>query len=166
MYFYKSREQCAYQFFTTFWVPKLKMVKEDGRAIQLTSAIPRVIKIVEIISCLFNAGSISFTALISKKSVANKVVIKQTMIPTELIMSGYNIEVNSWLSPKEEMEATTSAAQDDSAYEPKRSDPIPAISPTLSPTLSAITWKNKVDHSTITISDHKKDDCISKIIMG
>ena len=47
--------------------------------------------------------------------------------------------VKSWLIPKEEMEATTSAAHDASAYDPKRSDPIPAMSPTLSPTLSAIT---------------------------
>ena len=37
------------------------------------------------------------------------------------------------------MEATTRAAQEDSAYEPNRSDPMPAISPTLSPTLSAMT---------------------------
>jgi len=33
---------------------------------------------------------------------------------------------------------TTKAAHVDSAKDPKRSDPIPAISPTLSPTLSAI----------------------------
>ena len=43
-------------------------------------------------------------------------------------------EVNSTEVPE-----TTKAAQVDSAREPKRSDPIPAISPTLSPTLSAIT---------------------------
>lgn len=102
---------------------------------------PTVIRTVEIMSCFFNAGSISFTALISKKSVAKRVVIKQTRIPTELMSKGYNMEVNSWLIPNEEMEATTRAAQDDSAYEPKRSDPIPAISPTLSPTLSAMTYK-------------------------
>ena len=41
--------------------------------------------------------------------------------------------------PKEEIEATTNAAQDDSAKEPNRSEPIPAMSPTLSPTLSAMT---------------------------
>ena len=73
----------------------MKIVKEDGRATQLTTATPTVIRMVEMMSCLFNAGSISFTALISKKSVANKVVIKQTMIPTELIIRGYNIGVNS-----------------------------------------------------------------------
>ena len=38
-----------------------------------------------------------------------------------------------------EVAPTTRAAQVDSAREPKRSEPIPAISPTLSPTLSAIT---------------------------
>ena len=48
--------------------------------------------------------------------------------------------VKSWLIPKEEIEATTRAAHDASAYDPKRSDPIPAMSPTLSPTLSAITY--------------------------
>lgn len=47
--------------------------------------------------------------------------------------------VKSWLIPKEDMEATTRAAHDASAYDPKRSDPIPAMSPTLSPTLSAMT---------------------------
>lgn len=109
------RQNKAYQFFTTFCVPKLKIVKVDGSAIQETIAIPIVIRTVEIMSCFFNAGSISFTAFISKKSVANKVVIKQTRIPTELMMRGYNIAVNSWLIPKEEIEATTSAAQDDSA---------------------------------------------------
>lgn len=114
-------------------------MKDDGRAIQLIIAIPTVMRTVEMISCFFKAGSISLTALISKKSVANRVVIKQIMMPIELMRRGYNIEVNSWLIPNEEMEATTRAAQDDSAYEPKRSDPIPAMSPTLSPTLSAIT---------------------------
>lgn len=115
------------------------MVKEDGSAIQEAIAIPIVIRTVDMISCLFSAGSISFTALISKKSVANNVVIKQTRIPMELTMSGNNIAVNSWLIPKDEIEATTRAAHDASAYEPNRSDPIPAMSPTLSPTLSAIT---------------------------
>ena len=121
----------------------MKIVKDDGRASQLIIAIPTVMSAVEMISCLFNAGSISLTALISKKSVAKRVVIKQTRMPIELISRGYNIAVNSWLIPKEEMEATTRAAQDDSAYEPKRSEPIPAISPTLSPTLSAITYETK-----------------------
>ena len=49
--------------------------------------------------------------------------------------------MKSWLIPKDEIDATTRAAQEDSAYDPKRSDPIPAMSPTLSPTLSAITCK-------------------------
>lgn len=117
----------------------MKIVKDVGRAIQLIIAIPTVMSTVEMISCFFRAGSISLTALISKKSVAKRVVIKQTIMPIELMSRGYNIAVNSWLIPNEEMEATTKAAQDDSAYEPKRSEPIPAISPTLSPTLSAIT---------------------------
>ena len=53
--------------------------------------------------------------------------------------------VKSWLIPKEEMEAKTSAAHDASAYDPKRSDPIPAMSPTLSPTLSAMTCNITTD---------------------
>lgn len=100
---------------------------------------PIVIKTVEIINCLFNVGSICFTSLISKNSVANRVVIKQTIIPIELIRRGNNIGVKLWLVPKDEMEATTSAAHEDSAKEPNKSEPIPAISPTLSPTLSAMT---------------------------
>lgn len=105
----------TYQFLTSFCDPKSKMVNEEGRAIHETMATPMVIRTVEMISCLLSAGSISLTALISKKSVANKVVIKQTMIPTELTNSGYNIEVNSWLIPNEEMDATTRAAHEDSA---------------------------------------------------
>ncbi|BAS98840.1 Os06g0644250 [Oryza sativa Japonica Group] len=103
------------QLYTVFWAPKLNIVKEYGRPNQLTSAMPTVITTVEIISCFLRAGSISSTALISKKSVAKSVVIRQAMIPTELIRSGYSIGVNSWLIPKEEIEATTRAAQDDSA---------------------------------------------------
>lgn len=92
----KVNKKCrSYQFFTTFWLPKLKMVNEDGRAIQLTIAIATVIRTVEMMSCFFKDGSISLTALISKISVANKVVIKQTMIPAELMSRGYNIAVNS-----------------------------------------------------------------------
>ena len=44
-----------------------------------------------------------------------------------------------WSMPNEEIEPTNNAAQEDSAYDPNKSEPIPAISPTLSPTLSAIT---------------------------
>jgi hypothetical protein len=68
------------------------------------------------------------------------VVIAHTSRPTALMSSGYIIAVRLCSAPKEEMEATKSAAQDDSAYDPNRSDPIPAMSPTLSPTLSAITY--------------------------
>lgn len=84
-----------YQLRTSFWIPKLKMVKEGGRATQLTSAIPIVIKMVEIMSWYFKAGSISLTVLISKKSVAKRVVSKQTRIPMELTRRGYIIEVKS-----------------------------------------------------------------------
>ena len=129
------------------------MVKLEGRATQLTSATPMVIRIVEMMSWFFKVGSICFTVLTSKKSVANKVVIKHTRMPTELTIRGYIIAVNSWLIPNEEMEATTRAAHEDSAYDPKRSDPIPAMSPTLSPTLSAITC-NKLPEYPLS-SPHK-----------
>lgn len=73
----------------------MKIVKDDGKQVHVTIAIPTVIRIVEIMSCFFNAGSISLTALISKKSVAKRVVSKQTSIPMELMSNGYNIAVKS-----------------------------------------------------------------------
>ena len=78
----------SYQFWTTFCVPKLKMVKEEGKPTYDTIAIPTVMITVEMMSWFFNAGSISLTALISKKSVAKRVVIKQTKIPIELMSNG------------------------------------------------------------------------------
>ena len=60
-------------------------------------------------------------------------------IPTAVIMSGKYIA--SGISIKgHEVDETTSAAQVDSAKEPKRLAPIPAMSPTLSPTLSVIVF--------------------------
>jgi hypothetical protein len=112
---YDIQKPETYQFLTVFCTPKLKIVKLDGRASQLTTAIPIVMRTVEIINCFFSPGSISLTSLISKKSVANSVVIKQTMIPMELMRSGYSMPVRSWLMPKEEIEATTNAAHEDSA---------------------------------------------------
>lgn len=46
--------------------------------------------------------------------------------------------VSQWRKKVGLVEHTTKAAQVDSANEPNKSEPIPAISPTLSPTLSAI----------------------------
>ena len=83
-----SLEVEAYQFFTDISVPKLKRVNSDGKAKKVTMAIPAVIKTVEITSCLFKVGSISLTRLISKRSVAKSVVIKQTTIPIELTIRG------------------------------------------------------------------------------
>lgn len=34
----------------------------------------------------------------------------------------------SWLIPKDDIDATKSAAQDDSAHDPKRSEPFPTMS--------------------------------------
>ena len=59
----------------------------------------------------------------------------QTMIPTEETMIGKIIASHPPVRPIEL--PITRAAHVDSANEPKRSAPIPATSPTLSPTLSA-----------------------------
>lgn len=64
------------QLLISFWVLKLNMVKEDGRAMMLTIAILAAMEAVKIISCFCNAGSISLTLLTSKKLVANKVINK------------------------------------------------------------------------------------------
>ncbi|MFS7977845.1 hypothetical protein Hanom_Chr10g00908801 [Helianthus anomalus] len=77
-------------------------------------------------------------------------------MPTELTVSGYIIAVKSWVFPNEEIEATTRAAHDDSAYDPNRSDPIPAMSPTLSPTLSAITC-NILPYHIISFPENTND---------
>jgi hypothetical protein len=64
--------------------------------------------------------------------------MNDTMIPAAVIMSGKYmasvVDINYG-----EVAPTTSAAHVDSANDPNRSAPIPAISPTLSPTLSAMT---------------------------
>ena len=69
-------------------------------------------------------------------SVAMKEQIKQTKIPTLDTTTG---KTKASQPPETPIPVPiTRAAQVDSAKLPKRSDPIPATSPTLSPTLSAI----------------------------
>lgn len=65
--------------------------------------------------------------------------MKQTRIPTAVTNNG-NIKLLRSTIPSTFNEApeTTKAAHVDSANEPNKSEPIPATSPTLSPTLSAI----------------------------
>ncbi|WVZ96554.1 hypothetical protein U9M48_042181 [Paspalum notatum var. saurae] len=121
-------------------LPKSKRVKRGGRARKVTAAMAAVMSTVEMRIWCLRAGPTSSGPLTSATSVATSVVAMHTSRPTALTSSGYIIAVKLWSSPKEEMEATNSAAHDDSAYEPNRSDPIPAMSPTLSPTLSAITY--------------------------
>jgi len=96
-----------------------------------------VIKIVEITSChLTVLSTVSYLTLTNV--VAKNYVMKDTRIPTAVIKSGKYIALGV-VNRSTEVAPTTKAAQVDSAKEPKRSAPIPAISPTLSPTLSAIT---------------------------
>ena len=61
---------------------------------------------------------------------------KQTKIPTADTQTGNTIASHPALTPI--LLPITRAAQVLSANDPKRSDPIPATSPTLSPTLSAL----------------------------
>ena len=85
---------------------------------------------------------------------------------TALMSSGYIIAAKLCSVPNDEMDATNSAAHDDSAYDPNRSDPMPAMSPTLSPTLSAITcithmtWSARVEEHMNTM----ESSCLSILI--
>lgn len=99
-----------YQFLTCLGFEKLNIVKLLGKAVNVTTAIPAVIKTVEIKSWRFKTREMSEIALILQKSVANKVVNKHTIIPIALIRSGYKMAEKLWLVPKEEMDATYSAA--------------------------------------------------------
>jgi hypothetical protein len=72
------------------------------------------------------------------KFVATKEVTNETKMPTAVIIRGKYIALVVMINPGE-VEPTTNAAQVASANDPNKSAPIPAISPTLSPTLSAIT---------------------------
>ncbi|KVH98047.1 hypothetical protein Ccrd_023731 [Cynara cardunculus var. scolymus] len=59
------------------------------------------------------------------------------------------------------MEATTSAAQDDSAYDPKRSDPIPAMSPTKKKTHYSTGPKSGNESFSDTFSGFQGCSCVS-----
>merc|ERR1719247_2299857 len=67
-----------------------------------------------------------------------KEVKMQTGILVALMSKGNIKELHPALTSWVEWAAMTKAAQEASAKEPKRSEPIPATSPTLSPTLSAM----------------------------
>jgi hypothetical protein len=64
----------------------------------------------------------------------------QTMIPTAGIikMNKKDLKCSSLLMSSIELDPITKAAHEASANDPNKSAPIPATSPTLSPTLSAI----------------------------
>ena len=82
-------------------------------------------------------GSISGMVLAGLKSVAIRVTQRQTTMPAAVMRRGKFIANQFCEVPSSETEDTTSAAHVASANEPNRSAPIPAMSPTLSPTLSA-----------------------------
>ena len=124
--------------------PTTLMVKVSGNAYHDTKKMAPVINTVEMISCLFNVGSISLTPLMVKMSVANKVVSRHTRIPAALMSSGKHMATKFLSVPKEDSDEITKAAQVDSAKDPNKSAPIPAMSPTLSPTLSAITCNTHI----------------------
>jgi len=83
---------------------------------------------------VFSKSSYFLILLVVKKAIW--AVNIQTIIPAAVINKGYKydpVKINS-----SEVDETNNAAQVDSAKDPNKSEPIPAISPTLSPTLSAI----------------------------
>ena len=92
---------------------------------------------VETMSCSFRVDSISLMPRAGLRSVATRVVSRQTRSPTAEMRRGYIMATYTCSVPKVETDEMTSAAQVASAKEPNRSAPIPAMSPTLSPTLSA-----------------------------
>lgn len=64
--------------------------------------------------------------------------MNETAIPMDGIINGNSIASFVWIISLE-VAPITKAAQIDSASDPNKSDPVPEISPTLSPTLLAIT---------------------------
>ncbi len=94
--------------------------------------ITMAIKTLEIINNFINAGATSS----SVSTPTSNFVIRLIGMPTALIRTGYKRALGSAANTTA---LITMAAQVLSAQEPKRSAPIPATSPTLSPTLSAIT---------------------------
>ena len=90
------------------------------------------LRTVEMIKSLFKTGATSFSSLTRALNIVNKLA----GIPTAEMRIGKSSAsrfVANATAP------ITSAAQVLSANEPNKSAPIPATSPTLSPTLSAIT---------------------------
>lgn len=75
--------------------------------------------------------------MLTMKWVEIKDVSKHTIIPEEVISKGKYSAPS--LTNSLDVDEMIKHAQVLSANEPNKSDPIPAISPTLSPTLSAIT---------------------------
>jgi hypothetical protein len=96
-----------------------------------------VMRIVEMINYHLTVFStVSYLTLM--KVVAKNYVMNDTRIPAAVTINGKKIA--SVVKTRPSLVAPiTNAAQVDSARDPKRSLPIPAISPTLSPTLSAMT---------------------------
>jgi hypothetical protein len=92
----------------------------------------------ETASWTLSTVSTSSSLVTGERSVARKEVSAQMKMPKAETATGKSIAPQPAAIISGDEAATTSAAQVDSAYEPKRSEPMPATSPTLSPTLSAI----------------------------
>merc|ERR1740117_2697714 len=96
------------------------------------------IKNVVEINCNFNEASTSASRTTGFKLVAMKEHAMQTKMPAAEIVRGYNNAAQPASRRSEDVEAMTRAAHVASAREPNKSEPMPATSPTLSPTLSAM----------------------------
>mmetsp|Transcript_15356 Transcript_15356/g.53346 ORF Transcript_15356/g.53346 Transcript_15356/m.53346 type:complete len:203 (-) Transcript_15356:518-1126(-) len=111
---------------------------ESGRNQRARPYSVGVSRIVVAHSCVLSTFSMSGAASTDCTCVAMKEQRKQAKMPADETRSGNRSAPHSALRCGE-VAATTSAAHDASAKEPNRSLPMPAMSPTLSPTLSAIT---------------------------
>ena len=97
-----------------------------------------VIRSVETKSCILSADSIPRSSLTGRRSVATNEVMRHTMMPAPEMVNGKRSAPHPAATIIGEEAPTSSAAHEASPNEPKRSEPIPATSPTLSPTLSAM----------------------------
>ena len=100
----------------------------------MATVMPSVVSV----SCVLSTSSMDASLRTGRKSVATKDTAPHTRMPTEEMYRGNTSESHPADTRSCDCAAITSAAQVASAKEPNRSEPMPATSPTLSPTLSAM----------------------------